>query len=470
MRHLVWLSLAAGLPAQGSWSSVSTPSAPPGNSTAMAFDATRNVTVALAWSSSALQVWERSAGNWALRGTGPFTNFRANHALAHDSLQAKTLFFPGGSSDGGANDVVAWDGSVWSPLAPPASPPVRTRHAVAFDAARAVTVLFGGAAAQSNTLVVRQDTWTFDGSVWTQRFPATFPAVRAGHALAYDSARQRVVLFGGATVGLASTGNRPPEVFYGDTWEWDGSNWFERSPQGATPSPRHEHALAYDPTAQVTYLFGGLDAAGDPLNDLWTWDGSRWTQLMTPNPPARRFDCAMTFDAARGKLVLFGGTNSTWSVYRLNETVAYLRDTWEYTPGAAGAFTAFGVGCSGSRGVPTLGLQGALPTAGFPLRVQVSNLPLVTSAYVFVGTSNTFYGSLPLPFPLASIGMPTCTLYVGADVLLPLPVILGIGLLAVDLPLGTAGATLYVQAFPIDFGANPLGLTASDAAQVLIGG
>jgi len=35
------------------------------------------------------------------------------------------------------------------------------------------------------------------------------------HALAYDSRRERVVLYGG------SNGTQT----FGDTWEWDGANW-----------------------------------------------------------------------------------------------------------------------------------------------------------------------------------------------------------------------------------------------------
>ena len=45
----------------------------------------------------------------------------------------------------------------------------------------------------------------------------TGPSVRAAHVMAYDSARQRVVLFGG--------GVGPDRL--GDTWEWDGKQWVQ---------------------------------------------------------------------------------------------------------------------------------------------------------------------------------------------------------------------------------------------------
>jgi hypothetical protein len=64
-----------------------------------------------------------------------------------------------------------------------------------YDAARRRVVLFDGYTGSLNP--VFSDTWEWDGSTWVQRTPNTVRSGRAGHALAYDSARGRVVLFGG---------------------------------------------------------------------------------------------------------------------------------------------------------------------------------------------------------------------------------------------------------------------------------
>ena len=56
----------------------------------------------------------------------------------------------------------------------------------------------------------RGDTWEWDGTAWTQRSPASAPSPQQGHAMAYDAARGRVVLFGGHD-----------SFRRGDTWEWD---------------------------------------------------------------------------------------------------------------------------------------------------------------------------------------------------------------------------------------------------------
>ena len=130
------------------------------------------------------------------------------------------------------------------------------------------------------------------------------PSGRFGHALAYDSARGRVVLFGGRD----SSFNR-----LSDTWEWDGNAWTDVTPSGANTSPsgRFGHALAYDSARGRVVLFGGEDSSFNRLSDTWEWDGTAWTDV-TPsgaNPsPLARAGHALAYDSARGRVVLFGGS------------------------------------------------------------------------------------------------------------------------------------------------------------------
>ena len=81
---------------------------------------------------------------------------------------------------------------------------------------------------------------------WEQTAPR--PPARAGHALAYDGARGRVVLFGGnVSIG-----------YLGDTWEWNGTAWTNVTPATGSPA-RSGHALAYDGSRGRMVLFGGRD-------------------------------------------------------------------------------------------------------------------------------------------------------------------------------------------------------------------
>ena len=82
---------------------------------------------------------------------------------------------------------------------------------MAFDAGRAEVVLFSGGFQDANGLA--NETWIWDGTNWSQRFPAASPPARSAAAMAYDAIRHQVVVFGGSGAG----------TIYGDTWVWDGT-------------------------------------------------------------------------------------------------------------------------------------------------------------------------------------------------------------------------------------------------------
>ncbi len=185
-----------------------------------------------------------------------------------------------------------------------ASVTARSGHAMAFDDARQRLVLFGGSTA---------DTWVLDGAIWTQRFPAASPPARDGHAMAYDAARQRVVLFGGSDLGGALA----------DTWEWDGATWTQRFP-AASPPARFDTALAYDAARRRVILFGGNADLAGTRSDTWEWDGTTWTQGSPATSPPARSEHALAYDAARQRVVLFGGYDGN------NDLFGTFSDTWEW--------------------------------------------------------------------------------------------------------------------------------------------
>jgi Galactose oxidase, central domain len=169
-------------------------------------------------------------------------------------------------------------------------PSGRGGHAIAYDPARERVLLFGGRAGGGT---LQGDTWEWDGGDWTQ-VADTGPDARSGHALAFDSNRQRMVLFGSEAAGALRA----------DTWEWDGADWTQLADTG--PDARSGHALAYDSNRQRTVLFGG-EAAGSSLRaDTWEWDGADWTQVADTGPDARSRH-ALAYDSNRQRTVLFGG-------------------------------------------------------------------------------------------------------------------------------------------------------------------
>lgn len=176
-------------------------------------------------------------------------------------------------------------------------PPARKAEAVAFDAARNQTVLFGGANSAGN---VASATYTFDGDAWSVRAPTTLPTARQDAVLVYDPATANTVLFG----GINQSG-----VDLGDTWVWDGSNWTQKA--GTAPSAREGAQAEYLPSLGKVVLFGGK-ASGTFKNDTWTWNGTAWTQLSpSASPPARAEGGLAYGGSTNGNLVLYGGQGAS---------------------------------------------------------------------------------------------------------------------------------------------------------------
>lgn len=139
---------------------------------------------------------------------------------------------------------------------------------------------------------------------------ADIPSPRVRASMAYDSARSRVVLFGGST-GAS------------DTWELDGENWTRIETADALP-PRIGASMVFDVARGVVVLFGG-EHEYHAVSDTWEYDGSNWRQIETdPTPPERAGAC-MVYDPIRQRAVLFGGYRD---VGRYAQS-----DTWEYGDG-----------------------------------------------------------------------------------------------------------------------------------------
>src|SRR2546423_15051333 len=118
---------------------------------------------------------------------------------------------------------------------------------MAYDAARGVTVLFGGFVGEYNG-----DTWEWNGAVWNHRL-VSGPSTLVAHAMAYDAARGVTVLFGGYN----------GSAFNGGTWELNGTAWTQRwligpSPRDSPPLPAHR---APRPTGP---LWGATHAGSTP--------------------------------------------------------------------------------------------------------------------------------------------------------------------------------------------------------------
>jgi hypothetical protein len=160
-----------------------------------------------------------------------------------------------------------------------------------------------GVAAREGARLTTAGSW-----VWHARADTTqsdFPGTSV-----YDSARARVVSFGGEVSIFAFFGGA---IFPSDQLiEWNGEDWVVLSPR-TRPEARRRHAIAYHVGLEQTVVFGGEGWSG-PLADTWTWDGTTWVQLRTQTSPSGGALSAMAYDARREKAVLFSGAagGQTW--------------------------------------------------------------------------------------------------------------------------------------------------------------
>jgi len=260
--------------------------------------------------------WEWDGKNWTQLNPVTIPPPRAEHSMAFDAARNRVVLF-GGSRQ---HDTWEWDGSNWKNVSPSAgSPQERAYPAVAHDRARRRIVLFGGQGVASS-LTSFNDTWEWNGNAWTRCWPTTSPSPRSAHAMAWDAARHRTVLFGGL-------GGPPANAYLSDTWEWDGQTWTRHQP-AVSPSPRSGHAMAYDATRRRVVLFGGSPSPWNYLSDTWEWDGTNWTLLRPAASPPPRCEHAMVWDPARQRIVLFGGQTNSPSAFQLNDTWEWDGRTW----------------------------------------------------------------------------------------------------------------------------------------------
>lgn len=202
-------------------------------------------------------LWELTADlAWRRRsGSGPQPGPRHHHAVAFDAGRGRLVLYGGMDMAGRWQvDVWEWDRERWHRIATPAGPGERAHHALAYDSRRRRIVLRGGTRSDK---VRPLDTWEWDGTTWRQAATGG-PGPGNGYRMAYDAERAVTVLFGG------------------DTCVWNGRGW-RRMATSAAPGPRAVHALAYDPERACVVLYGG-SLGQENAADTWEWNGTQWTE------------------------------------------------------------------------------------------------------------------------------------------------------------------------------------------------
>lgn len=103
---------------------------------------------------------------------------------------------------------------------------------------------------------------------------APTPAISAGAAIAYDPAIKKVVLFGGTSNGQDVS----------DTWTWDGTAWTELSP-ATSPPARSGAAMAWDPASQLLVMTGGSSSSSHTTSTTCSSGSGAVPPLLPPLLP-----------------------------------------------------------------------------------------------------------------------------------------------------------------------------------------
>ena len=185
------------------------------------------------------------------------------------------------------------------------------------DPVRDRLLMFGGyilGSRSNDSGEAQDDVWALslgDTLRWTQLQPRGTPGARDSHTAAFDARRDRMIVFGGESQMAASLGDTRRPLF--DTWALslagDSLAWSRLSPSAPTSGPAvldtlRDRLMAWLGDAALWVL---------PLQGAESW------QRLTAagDVPTTRTDFGWTFDAARDRMLLFGGRlayyGSAWS-------------------------------------------------------------------------------------------------------------------------------------------------------------
>jgi galactose oxidase-like protein/Kelch motif protein len=251
---------------------------------------------------------------------------RVDHTAIYEPLRHSMVAF-GGYDGTFFNDVwslpLAGSQGDWSATSVSGSPPAaRAGHTAIYDPVRDRMIVFGG----ETNVSTFNDVWALwlaGSPVWIALDPMGSPPVaRSYHTAIYDPLRDRMIVFGGAGGGsllndvwalsLAGT-PKPNELDDADVWS-------ELAPAGSPPTARAEHTAIYDPVRDRMVVFGGEDSSNFPFcNDAWALSLAgtpTWSALAPAGiQPLGCAGHAAIYDAARNRMVVFGGLNGLYSNY-----------------------------------------------------------------------------------------------------------------------------------------------------------
>jgi hypothetical protein len=132
------------------------------------------------------------------------------------------------------------------------------------------------------------------------------PPARIGPAVGFDVISRALIMFGGAPATGSNLSTGHPATRLDETWSWDGQKWTQLHPKASPPALFGARMITDPNTQRLLVVSGAGDSAGSALQQegMWEWDGSTWSRV-ADNPVQVPFAAAAT-DPVRNQAVLSG--------------------------------------------------------------------------------------------------------------------------------------------------------------------
>lgn len=287
--------------------------------------------------------WEYSNGTWtnvsSTAGVAPRARWDA--AMVTDGTDDGVVLFGGRTDNGTAlspgtaiSDTWRFRHGAWDKLLASghASSPSPRYGAASTEGPTGAVFLYSGTGGTTDGSA--DDLWSFDGSSW-HLVPT--PSTQAGvlqDATLLEADSGALLLVGGCAPNLLG-----PTCVPSSTW-YDLESGGFRPDSGKAPSARWAAAGAYDPAANESLLFGGINGSGGAglMAQAWQYsNASGWSpsNVSASGPPALAGG-ATTFDPTLGGVLLFGGGYALYSGFYPGRTpvpATASDQTWSYSAG-----------------------------------------------------------------------------------------------------------------------------------------
>ncbi len=203
-------------------------------------------------------IWKNKSWEKA-NGVGPPSRV---HALGTFDRNTNLVLMFGGFGDGGPlSDTWAFDGDHWK-LLDNQGPKDRIPHGMYWDGKRkSVMMITVELNKTPGNISSKNEWWQWSGSGW-KLLPDAVPSIQALQAFSVFGENKLVVYDG---TDLSNTS--------GVLWQHMDGKW--ESTSNPNPKSRMGHIMVYDPIRKRLVLFGG-GKEQIFFNDTWEWDGKNW--------------------------------------------------------------------------------------------------------------------------------------------------------------------------------------------------